>query len=34
MIEFSDFLSPVDAKTFDREEEVAAWSWIDAAADE
>ncbi len=33
MIEFSDFLSPVDAKTFDLEEEAAAWAWIEAAED-
>jgi len=30
MIEFSDFLSPVDAKTFDLAEEAEAWAWIDA----
>lgn len=30
MIEVSDFLSPVDAKTFDLAEEAAAWAWIDA----
>ncbi len=28
MIEFSDFLSPVDAKTFDLAEVAAAWAWI------
>jgi hypothetical protein len=28
MIEFSDFLSPVDAKTFDLAEEAEAWAWI------
>jgi hypothetical protein len=31
MIEFSDFLLSVDAKTFDLEEEGAAWAWIEAA---
>ena len=31
MIEFSDFLLPVDAKTFDLEEEGAPWAWIEAA---
>jgi hypothetical protein len=31
MIEFSDFLLPVDARTFDLEEEGVAWAWIDAA---
>jgi hypothetical protein len=30
MIEFSDFLSPVDAKTFDLAEEAEAWAWIGA----
>lgn len=30
MIEFSDFLSPVDAKTFDLGDEAAAWAWIDS----
>lgn len=30
MIEVSDFLSPVDAKTFDSSEEAAAWAWIEA----
>jgi hypothetical protein len=34
MIEVSDFLSPVDAKTFDLEEEALAWSWIEAPSDE
>jgi hypothetical protein len=34
MIEVSDFLSPVDAKTFDLEEEARAWSWIEAPSDE
>ncbi len=29
MIEFSDFLSPVSAKTFDLAEEAEAWAWID-----
>jgi hypothetical protein len=28
MIEFSDFLSPVEAKTFDLAEEAVAWAWI------
>ncbi len=28
MIEFSDFLSPVDAKTFDLAEEAEAWAWV------
>jgi hypothetical protein len=32
MIEFSDFLSPVDAKTFDLEQEAQAWAWIEAEA--
>jgi hypothetical protein len=30
MIEFSDFLSPVEAKTFDLAEEAEAWAWIEA----
>ncbi len=30
MIEFSGFLSPVEAKTFDLSEEVQAWAWIEA----
>ena len=30
MIEVSDFLSPVDAKTFDVSELAQAWTWIDA----
>lgn len=30
MIEFSDFLSPVEAKTFDLADEAEAWSWIEA----
>jgi hypothetical protein len=30
MIEFSDFLSPVHAKTFDLAEEVEAWTWMAA----
>jgi hypothetical protein len=30
MIEVSDFLSPVEAKTFDLAEEAAAWAWIEA----
>jgi hypothetical protein len=30
MIEFSDFLLPVDARTFDLEEEGVARAWIDA----
>jgi hypothetical protein len=30
MIEFSDWLSPVEAKTFDLAEEKEAWAWIDA----
>ena len=29
MIEVSDFLSPVDAKTFDLAEESEAWAWIE-----
>ena len=29
MIEVSDFLSPVDAKTFDLAEEAQAWAWIE-----
>jgi hypothetical protein len=29
MIEVSDFLSPVDAKTFDASEEADAWAWIE-----
>jgi hypothetical protein len=29
MIEVSDFLSPVDAKTFDLAEEPEAWAWIE-----
>jgi hypothetical protein len=29
MIELSDFLSPVDAKTFDLGEEAKAWAWIE-----
>jgi len=32
MIEFSDFLSPVDAKTFDLADEAEAWAWIEADA--
>jgi hypothetical protein len=31
MIEFSDFLSPVDAKTFDLAQEADAWAWMGAA---
>jgi hypothetical protein len=31
MIEFSDFLSPVDAKTFDLTEEAEAWAWMEGA---
>jgi len=30
MIEASDFLSPVDAKTFDLADEAEAWAWIEA----
>jgi hypothetical protein len=30
IIEFADFLSPVDAKTFDLEQEADAWAWIEA----
>jgi hypothetical protein len=33
VIEFSDFLSPVDAKTFDLARENEAISWIEAGAD-
>ncbi len=33
MIELSDFLSPVHAKTFDLTQEDAAWDWINADAD-
>jgi hypothetical protein len=29
MIEVSDFLSPVDAKTFDLDQEAEAWAWIE-----
>lgn len=29
MIEFSDILSPVEAKTFDLEAQAEAWAWID-----
>jgi hypothetical protein len=29
MIEVSDLLSPVDAKTFDLAEEAQAWAWIE-----
>jgi hypothetical protein len=29
MIEFSDFLSPVEAKTFDLAQEAEAWAWIE-----
>lgn len=29
MIEFSDLLSPVEAKTFDLAEEQDAWTWIE-----
>jgi hypothetical protein len=29
MIEVSDFLSPVDSKTFASSEEAAAWAWIE-----
>jgi hypothetical protein len=29
MIEFSDLLSPVEAKTFDLDEEAEAWAWIE-----
>jgi hypothetical protein len=32
MIEFSDFLSPVEAKTFDLAEEPEAWTWIEAGS--
>jgi hypothetical protein len=32
MIELSDHLSPVDAKTFDLAEEAQAWSWIEEGA--
>jgi molybdopterin/thiamine biosynthesis adenylyltransferase len=32
MIEVSDFLSPVDAKTFDLAEEAEAWAWIEAGS--
>jgi hypothetical protein len=31
MIEFSDFLSPVDAKTFDLSQEAEAWAWMEGA---
>jgi len=34
MIEVSDFLSPVDAKTFDLAQEAEAWAWIDAESSE
>jgi hypothetical protein len=34
MIEVSDFLSPVDAKTFDLAEEAEAWAWIDPDSSE
>jgi hypothetical protein len=30
MIEFSDFLSPVDARTFDLAQEADAWAWMQA----
>jgi hypothetical protein len=30
MIEVSDVLSPVDAKTFDLAQEAEAWAWIEA----
>jgi hypothetical protein len=30
MIEFADFVSPVEAKTFDMAEETKAWAWIEA----
>ena len=29
MIEFFDFLSPVEAKTFDLAEEADAWAWVE-----
>ncbi len=29
MIEFSDFLTPVEAKTFDLAQEADAWAWIE-----
>lgn len=29
MIEVSDFLSPVDAKTFDLADEAKAWAWVE-----
>jgi hypothetical protein len=32
MIEVSDFLSPVDAKTFDLAEEAEAWAWIESGS--
>jgi hypothetical protein len=32
MIEFSDFLSPVEAKTFDLAQESEAWAWIDTGS--
>jgi hypothetical protein len=34
MIEFSDHLSPVEAKTFDLEEEADAWAWIAVGSEE
>lgn len=32
MIEVSDVLSPVDAKTFDLADEQQAWDWVEAGA--
>lgn len=34
MIEFSDLVSPVDAKTFDLEDEAQAWAWINSPSDD
>jgi hypothetical protein len=34
MIEFSDHLSPVEAKTFDLNEEADAWSWVEVGSEE